>query len=210
MWVSCLTAGGLVESMNCVFFSLLFVMTYFFCYVLFTCRRRREYLQLDFEQLLQEKKIDSNLIMPRRLSSSDEHVNAPDSPVSPYLPLEVSLLQSLIADYYIPHSGVYFRLTLTWGYICVFHLDIWQWRVWLSDSRRLACLRQCWRITWSKTYSCKSFAAYRWQNSTEMFYITKERLPLCFLMVILFSLFWRGHKYITRGIQLAFSRSSSL
>ncbi|XP_026203417.1 dynein heavy chain 1, axonemal [Anabas testudineus] len=52
-------------------------------------RRRREYLQLDFEQLLAEKEIDSNLVMPRHPSTSDEHVNTADSPVSPYLPLEI-------------------------------------------------------------------------------------------------------------------------
>ncbi|XP_051269985.1 dynein axonemal heavy chain 1 isoform X2 [Dicentrarchus labrax] len=52
-------------------------------------RRRREYLKLDFEQLLAEKGINSNLIMPRCQSSCDEHVNTPDNPVSPYLPLEL-------------------------------------------------------------------------------------------------------------------------
>ncbi|GAA6221830.1 dynein heavy chain 1, axonemal-like [Lates japonicus] len=52
-------------------------------------RRRREYLKLDFEQLLAEKGIDSNLLMPRHPSSSDEHVTTPDYSVSPYLPLEI-------------------------------------------------------------------------------------------------------------------------
>ncbi|XP_067444208.1 dynein axonemal heavy chain 1 isoform X2 [Thunnus thynnus] len=51
-------------------------------------RRRREYLKLDFAQLLADKGIDSNLLMPRRWGSSDEHVTTPDNPVSPYLPLE--------------------------------------------------------------------------------------------------------------------------
>ncbi|KAM7402690.1 hypothetical protein PAMP_017906 [Pampus punctatissimus] len=52
-------------------------------------RRRREYLKLDFVQLLAETGIDSNLLMPRRWGSSDEHVTSPDNPVSPYLPLEI-------------------------------------------------------------------------------------------------------------------------
>ncbi|XP_071349900.1 dynein axonemal heavy chain 1-like [Trachinotus anak] len=52
-------------------------------------RCRREYLILDFEQLLAEKGIDSNLIMPRRPNSSDEDVTTPDNPVSPYLALEI-------------------------------------------------------------------------------------------------------------------------
>lgn len=91
-------------------FWLLVVMTNLCCYILFSHRCRRKYLQLDFEQLLEKKGIDSNVIMPRCPSSSDEHVNAPDSPVSPYLPLEASLLQSLI-DWLIPHSGVYSKLS---------------------------------------------------------------------------------------------------
>ncbi|XP_022600673.1 LOW QUALITY PROTEIN: dynein heavy chain 1, axonemal-like [Seriola dumerili] len=52
-------------------------------------RRRREYLKLDFEQLLAEKGIDSNLIMPRNPSSSDEDVTTSDNHVSPCLPLEI-------------------------------------------------------------------------------------------------------------------------
>ncbi|XP_040015424.1 dynein heavy chain 1, axonemal [Xiphias gladius] len=52
-------------------------------------RRRREYLNLDFEKLLAEKGIDTNIIMPRHPSSCDEHVTTPDNPVSPYLPLEI-------------------------------------------------------------------------------------------------------------------------
>ncbi|KAF0035263.1 hypothetical protein F2P81_013021 [Scophthalmus maximus] len=52
-------------------------------------RRRREYLKLDFEKLLEEKGIDSNLIIPRNPNSSDEHVITPCSPLSPYLPLEI-------------------------------------------------------------------------------------------------------------------------
>ncbi|KAI3369512.1 hypothetical protein L3Q82_007723 [Scortum barcoo] len=52
-------------------------------------RRRREYLKLDFEQLLEEKGISSNFLMPRQPSSSDEHVTKSDHPVSPYLPLEI-------------------------------------------------------------------------------------------------------------------------
>nr|XP_046240546.1 dynein axonemal heavy chain 1 [Scatophagus argus] len=53
-------------------------------------RCRREYLKLDFEQLLLEKNINSNLLMPRHQCSSDEHaITAPDNPVSPYLPLEI-------------------------------------------------------------------------------------------------------------------------
>ncbi|XP_029005758.1 dynein axonemal heavy chain 1 [Betta splendens] len=52
-------------------------------------RLRREYLQLDVEQLLVEKGIDSRLIMPRTADSRDGCVNAPDSHVSPYLPLEI-------------------------------------------------------------------------------------------------------------------------
>ncbi|XP_028430624.1 dynein heavy chain 1, axonemal isoform X1 [Perca flavescens] len=52
-------------------------------------RRRREYLKLDVEQLLAEKGIYSNILMPRHQSSSDEHATMTDNPVSPYLPLEV-------------------------------------------------------------------------------------------------------------------------
>ncbi|XP_040889376.1 dynein heavy chain 1, axonemal [Toxotes jaculatrix] len=51
-------------------------------------RRRREYLNLDFEQLLAEKGIDSNLLMPRSPSYRDENVTTVDL-VSPYLPLEI-------------------------------------------------------------------------------------------------------------------------
>ncbi|XP_030276430.1 dynein heavy chain 1, axonemal [Sparus aurata] len=46
-------------------------------------RCRREYLNIDFEQLLAEKGIDSNFLMPRHQSSSDEHGTIP------YLPLEI-------------------------------------------------------------------------------------------------------------------------
>ncbi|XP_058497468.1 dynein axonemal heavy chain 1 [Solea solea] len=52
-------------------------------------RRRREFLKLDFEQLLKEKHIDSNFIMPRHLSSKDEDGTMPSNPVSPFLPLEI-------------------------------------------------------------------------------------------------------------------------
>lgn len=48
-------------------------------------RCRREYLKIDFEKLLADKKIDSNLLMPRPLDGNDERLI-----VSPYLPLEVS------------------------------------------------------------------------------------------------------------------------
>uniref|UniRef100_A0A3Q3IZZ6 Dynein, axonemal, heavy chain 1 n=1 Tax=Monopterus albus TaxID=43700 RepID=A0A3Q3IZZ6_MONAL len=44
---------------------------------------------LDFEQLLAEKGIDSNLIKPRQLSSREEYVTIPDNAESPYLPLEI-------------------------------------------------------------------------------------------------------------------------
>ncbi|XP_061640432.1 dynein axonemal heavy chain 1 isoform X2 [Phyllopteryx taeniolatus] len=47
-------------------------------------RCRREYLKIDFEKLLAEKEIDSNLLMPRCLDNNDEHPI-----VSPYLPLEI-------------------------------------------------------------------------------------------------------------------------
>ncbi|XP_049589438.1 dynein axonemal heavy chain 1 [Syngnathus scovelli] len=47
-------------------------------------RRRREYLKIDFERLLKEKKIDSNLLMPRPLDNNDEQLT-----VSCYLPLEI-------------------------------------------------------------------------------------------------------------------------
>uniref|UniRef100_A0A3Q3STI9 Dynein, axonemal, heavy chain 1 n=1 Tax=Mastacembelus armatus TaxID=205130 RepID=A0A3Q3STI9_9TELE len=46
-------------------------------------RRRREYLNIDFEQLLEENGVDSNLIMPRHPNSS------PANPASPYLSLEI-------------------------------------------------------------------------------------------------------------------------
>ncbi|XP_054472107.1 dynein axonemal heavy chain 1 [Anoplopoma fimbria] len=52
-------------------------------------RLRREYLKLDFEHLLAEKGIDSNLLIPKHQSNSDEHVTTTDNPVSSYLPLEV-------------------------------------------------------------------------------------------------------------------------
>ncbi|KAM8915859.1 dynein axonemal heavy chain 1-like [Spinachia spinachia] len=51
-------------------------------------RRRREYLKLDFEQLLAEKGIDPNILIPRHPSNSDEHVTTIDN-VSTYLPLEI-------------------------------------------------------------------------------------------------------------------------
>ncbi|XP_076603478.1 dynein axonemal heavy chain 1 [Chaetodon auriga] len=51
-------------------------------------RCRREYLRLNFEQLLADKGIHSNLLMPRHQSSSDEPMTL-DNPVSPYLPLEI-------------------------------------------------------------------------------------------------------------------------
>lgn len=68
------------------------LLRYLYFFILCSHRRRREYLTLDFEQILAEKGINSNLIMPRHQSSSDEHVTIPDSPMPPYLPLEVSLL----------------------------------------------------------------------------------------------------------------------
>ncbi|XP_049894014.1 dynein axonemal heavy chain 1 [Epinephelus moara] len=52
-------------------------------------RLRREYLEIDFEQLLAEKGISSNLLMPIHQSSSDENVTTTDNAVSPYLPLEI-------------------------------------------------------------------------------------------------------------------------
>ncbi|KAL6111885.1 dnah1 [Pungitius sinensis] len=52
-------------------------------------RRRREYLKLDIEQLLAEKGIDANVLIPRHPSNSCEHVTTTDNPVSPYLPLEI-------------------------------------------------------------------------------------------------------------------------
>ncbi|XP_029908318.1 dynein heavy chain 1, axonemal [Myripristis murdjan] len=55
-------------------------------------RRRREYLKLDIVQLLAEKGINSNLLMPRHQSSGNQHVTTPDNyapPVSNYLPLEI-------------------------------------------------------------------------------------------------------------------------
>ncbi|XP_030585284.1 LOW QUALITY PROTEIN: dynein heavy chain 1, axonemal-like [Archocentrus centrarchus] len=52
-------------------------------------RRRREYLNLHVEELLAQKGIDSDLLLPSLLENDDEHVTTPDSPVSPFLPLEV-------------------------------------------------------------------------------------------------------------------------
>ncbi|KAM3838092.1 dynein axonemal heavy chain 1-like [Diretmus argenteus] len=52
-------------------------------------RRRREYLKLDIAQLLAEKGIDSNLLMPRHQTSREEHVTTEVPPVSDYLPLEM-------------------------------------------------------------------------------------------------------------------------
>ncbi|XP_078019489.1 dynein axonemal heavy chain 1 [Epinephelus lanceolatus] len=52
-------------------------------------RLRREYLEIDFEQLLAEKGISSNLLMPIHQSSNDENITTTDNPVSPYLPLEI-------------------------------------------------------------------------------------------------------------------------
>ncbi|XP_067102135.1 dynein axonemal heavy chain 1 [Osmerus mordax] len=54
-------------------------------------RRRRQYLQLDIAQLLEEEGIDSNLLMSRH-QGTEECVTTPDSPLPPvanYLPLEV-------------------------------------------------------------------------------------------------------------------------
>lgn len=143
-------------------------MTYLYSFMLFSCRRRREYLKLDFEKLLEEKGIDSNLIIPRNPNSSDEHVITPCSPLSPYLPLEVGLLQSCLW-----HFALWLQLHLAcWGsaplhtyFSCIYPADLWQRGVWLPDSRRLACPGQCWRITWSKTFTRKSTAAYRWRSS---------------------------------------------
>ncbi|XP_068442262.1 dynein axonemal heavy chain 1 [Clinocottus analis] len=52
-------------------------------------RQRREYLKLDFQQLLRENGIDSNLLIPKHKSDSDKVVTTTDQPASPYLPLEV-------------------------------------------------------------------------------------------------------------------------
>ncbi|XP_019911214.2 dynein heavy chain 1, axonemal [Esox lucius] len=54
-------------------------------------RRRREYLKLDIAQLLKEKGIDSNLLLPRHQSSEQDvtTLENPLPPVSNYLPLEV-------------------------------------------------------------------------------------------------------------------------
>ncbi|XP_062252615.1 dynein axonemal heavy chain 1 [Platichthys flesus] len=51
-------------------------------------RCRREYLSLDFENLLKEKGIDSNLIMQRHPSNGDEHLTTPSKHL-PDLPLEI-------------------------------------------------------------------------------------------------------------------------
>lgn len=53
-------------------------------------RRQREYLSLDFEQLLEDKGIDTNLLMPSSLDSGDEPGASPFNPVFSYLPLEVT------------------------------------------------------------------------------------------------------------------------
>ncbi|KAM9362199.1 LOW QUALITY PROTEIN: dynein axonemal heavy chain 1 [Symphorus nematophorus] len=52
-------------------------------------RLRREYLKLDFEQLLAEKGVNTNLLRPRHHSRNDQPAATPDNPVSPYLPLEI-------------------------------------------------------------------------------------------------------------------------
>ncbi|KAM9332808.1 dynein axonemal heavy chain 1-like [Pholidichthys leucotaenia] len=49
-------------------------------------RRRREYLNVDFENLLAEKGIDCSLLI---LKNNDDSMTSPDSPISPYLPLEI-------------------------------------------------------------------------------------------------------------------------
>ncbi|TNN40911.1 Dynein heavy chain 1, axonemal [Liparis tanakae] len=51
-------------------------------------RRRREYLKLDFEQLLAEEGVGSDLLILRH--KSDGEVTSPDEPAPPYLPLERS------------------------------------------------------------------------------------------------------------------------
>nr|XP_019941835.1 PREDICTED: dynein heavy chain 1, axonemal [Paralichthys olivaceus] len=52
-------------------------------------RCRREYLSLDFEQLLNERGIDSNVIMLGHPSSDSQHLTTTGSPSSPYPPLEI-------------------------------------------------------------------------------------------------------------------------
>ncbi|XP_029358997.1 dynein heavy chain 1, axonemal [Echeneis naucrates] len=53
-------------------------------------RHRRQYLAFNFEQLLSEKGIDSNLIMPKkRKPSCSDNDMTPDNPLSPYLQLEI-------------------------------------------------------------------------------------------------------------------------
>ncbi|XP_041836448.1 dynein heavy chain 1, axonemal isoform X2 [Melanotaenia boesemani] len=52
-------------------------------------RRRREYSQLDLEQLLVEKGIDSETLIPRQVKNSHEDVTTSYSPGSPFLPLEL-------------------------------------------------------------------------------------------------------------------------
>lgn len=74
------------------------VLTSFYCLYVFSYRLRREYLKLDFEQLLAEKGIDPNILIPRHPSNGGEHVTTTDNPVSPHLPLEVSL--SLLQSFF--------------------------------------------------------------------------------------------------------------
>ncbi|XP_068171919.1 dynein axonemal heavy chain 1 [Antennarius striatus] len=50
-------------------------------------RRRREYLLLNFEQLLADKGIDSDFLMPK--CRSNDQAAMPDNPVASYLPLEM-------------------------------------------------------------------------------------------------------------------------
>lgn len=145
-------------------------------------RRRREYLKLDFEQLLTDNGICSNLLMPRYQSGSDEHGTTPDNPESPYLPLDVSLL---LLQLFVWHLGSLSPLCLSLWFTasslinlsCAFLLDIWQWGVWLSNTWRLAFAGIYWRISWSETYSCKSPVAYRWQDF--FWYKMPQEMSLC-------------------------------
>lgn len=107
-------------------------------------RRRREYLALDFEQLLAEKGIDSNLLMPSHWGSRDEHATTPDNPVSPYLPLEVSLFLHGICILDSQLNAIF------WRYSAVSHITLQHFSCRYLIMRTLIAALQKTGLLWAK------------------------------------------------------------
>lgn len=93
------------------------LICFIFVFVLSFTRLQREYSKINFEQLLAEKGINSDLLMPRQDKTDDPGAVPKISDVSPFLPLEVSPL--LLSSLYFGVFGVMAHL-----YVLCLLLDI--------------------------------------------------------------------------------------